>query len=104
MGEAAGEKGAAASMFSSLYQATEEMPWLWLVYALVVLLPFVLIYVFCFPNKDKSSAAAAADRKKTDEPCPDDVEEDDNVSNRSVESSAEEEDPMPELEKVEDAS
>lgn len=98
--EVAGEKGAAASMFSSLYQATEDMPWLWVVYAIVVLLPFVLIYVFCFPNKDKSATAAAADRKKTDEPCPDDVDDvDDNVSNRSVESSGEE-DLMPELEKV----
>jgi len=80
-----GGKGVAGGMLDSVLAATEDKPWLWVLYVVVIILPFVLIYTFCFPSKDKT-----ADRKKTDEPTPDDVPEDDNVSNRSVESSEDE--------------
>jgi len=78
-----GAESSAKNVFDSVVQATEDKPWLWAIYILVILLPFVLIYTCCFPSKDKD-----AERKKTDEPSPDD--EDDKVSNRSVESTDEE--------------
>jgi calnexin len=94
-----GGKSAAQGMFDSVVSATEDKPWLWLIYVVVILLPFVLIYTFCFPSKDKTS-----DRKKTDEPTPDDepTEFDDNVSNRSVESTDDELLLSPDIEPVSD--
>jgi len=82
----------AKSMFDSVIQATEDKPWLWAIYIIVILLPFVLIYTFCFPSKDKSG-----ERKKTDEASPDDEPGEDDVSNRSVDST---DDELPEAEDV----
>ncbi|XP_033105970.1 calnexin-like [Anneissia japonica] len=55
-------------MLSGLLSATEERPWLWAVYALVVIIPIFLCARFCSPSKK-------SDYKKTDEPTGDDEEE-----------------------------
>nr|CAB3227491.1 calnexin [Phallusia mammillata] len=49
-----------------LLSATEERPWLWIIYVLVVGLPLVLLFTFC------CSGGKKADPKKTDEATPDD--------------------------------
>ena len=38
-------------MWKSLKDATDEKPWLWAVVVGAILLPIVLIYIFCFPAK-----------------------------------------------------
>ncbi|TKR68526.1 hypothetical protein L596_024496 [Steinernema carpocapsae] len=58
-------------IFSDLVEATEERPWLWAVYVLVILIPVIGLSIFCFGRK---STPVPADYKKTDEP-QEDVEE-----------------------------
>ncbi|MFH4978260.1 hypothetical protein AB6A40_004969 [Gnathostoma spinigerum] len=57
-------------IFSQLVSATEERPWLWVIYILSILVPVVVISVFCFGRKSRP----IADYKKTDEPQNDDEE------------------------------
>lgn len=63
-------KSAKPSLFTTLIESTNDKPWLWAVYLLIILIPVVLISIFCFsgPKKD-----AAAEAKKTDMPSPDDT-------------------------------
>lgn len=35
---------------SNLLEATNERPWLWVLFVIVVILPFVLIAACCFPG------------------------------------------------------
>ena len=35
---------------SNLLEATSERPWLWVLFVIVVILPFVLIAACCFPG------------------------------------------------------
>ncbi|XP_065836879.1 calnexin-like [Oscarella lobularis] len=70
--KSAREGSLTSGMIDSLIGMTEEMPWLWLVYAFVLVLPIVLIAACCCRVKDDSAAATAAAKKKTDEPTPDD--------------------------------
>lgn len=72
--------GGGDNVFQWLIKAAEERKWLYAVYIVVVLLPIVLLSVWCCPNsgpgiKAKDIAAAAA--KKTDEPTADDDVDDD---------------------------
>merc|ERR1719505_394599 len=60
--EVKAEPGVVSGAMDSLLTAANEQPWLYVLYAAVVLLPLILIYVFCFPSKDRTS-----ERKKTDE-------------------------------------
>lgn len=53
---------------SNLMEATNERPWLWVLFIIVIILPFVLIAACCFPG---SKSDAAAKKKKTDEPTED---------------------------------
>lgn len=59
---------------SNLMEATNERPWLWVLFVIVVILPFVLIAACCFPG---SKNDASAKKKKTDEPTEDVVPEED---------------------------
>ncbi|VIO91634.1 Uncharacterized protein BM_BM13750 [Brugia malayi] len=56
-------------IFSKLVSATEERPWLWVIYVLFILIPVVIIAVIYFGRK---SRAVTLDYKKTDESHPDD--------------------------------
>ncbi|VDM96104.1 unnamed protein product [Thelazia callipaeda] len=56
-------------IFGKLVTATEERPWLWVIYVLSVLIPVVIIAVVCFGRR---SRPIAADYKKTDEVVVDD--------------------------------
>ncbi|XP_047126386.1 calnexin isoform X1 [Hydra vulgaris] len=66
---------AIVSLWSSWIETTNEKPWLWVVAAFAILLPIVLIYIFCFPSKD-----SVAERKKTDAVVPDEEPNDSNDS------------------------
>lgn len=61
-------EAAKGSVIGGLIENATERPWLWAVYLLVVLIPIVLISVFCFGGSSKDDAG----KKKTDEPTPDD--------------------------------
>uniref|UniRef100_A0A665UG97 Calnexin n=1 Tax=Echeneis naucrates TaxID=173247 RepID=A0A665UG97_ECHNA len=74
--EGAAEPGLAAQMLS----AAEERPWLWVVYILTVVLPLVLIIVFCCTGK--TNAASPAEYKKTDAPQPDVKEEEEEAEEK----------------------
>jgi len=66
------EPGVVGGLWNNIQEATQERPWLWVIFVVLVLLPFVLIYFFCFGGKEDQDAI----RKKTDEPTQDDdVEE-----------------------------
>lgn len=56
------------NFWTSIKQAIEDKPWLWAVVALVILVPLILLSIFCFGKK---SASSASHPKKTDEPQPD---------------------------------
>uniref|UniRef100_H2ZFG1 Calnexin n=1 Tax=Ciona savignyi TaxID=51511 RepID=H2ZFG1_CIOSA len=57
-------------LLQGLLSATEEKPWLWIIYILVVGLPAILLFTFCCGKKK-------SDPKKTDEPTPDDPHDSD---------------------------
>ncbi|XP_078488916.1 calnexin isoform X1 [Ciona intestinalis] len=72
------------SFVQGLLSATEEKPWLWIIYVLVVGLPAVLLFAFCCGGKKKE------DPKKTDEPTPDDPHESENEDENDKEDEKEE--------------
>jgi calnexin len=63
-----GGSSIASGMVDSLVEATHERPWLWGCYALVLVMPFVLLAACCCRVKKDEIGEA----KKTDEPQPDD--------------------------------
>lgn len=72
------------SVIDGLLKAANDKPWLWAIYLLVILLPVVLIAIFCFGGSKTKPAAAATSSgvdlgqaKKTDAPTADVVEEED---------------------------
>lgn len=77
---------------SSLMTATEERPWLWVVYVLVIGLPIIILFLCCRGG----SKAPEEDPKKTDEATPDDphdeTEETEEKSEEAEAKAAEEED------------
>ena len=91
------------SVVDALVNATNDKPWLWAVYLLVVLVPIVLIFVFCC---GKSSPEVKTNNKKTDEPTKDDdsVQAEANVaSTKEDDEKADEEEDADEEEEVEEA-
>lgn len=62
--------GDAKSALRSAMDTLEEKPWLWVVVIFAVLVPIILICIFCFNRK-----ARPMYRKKTDEPTEDDDDE-----------------------------
>ncbi|XP_070553921.1 calnexin-like [Ptychodera flava] len=79
------------SVVGSLVGATEDRPWLWAVYGLVVIIPIALCFSYLFP-KNK----APAHPKKTDAPSPDDEPSKDD---ESKDEEAEEEEAEDEVDK-----
>jgi calnexin len=64
------------SVVQAVLDATNERPWLWAVFILVVVLPIVLVIAYCCMSGSKPEDIAR--HKKTDEPSPDDeVKEED---------------------------
>lgn len=57
------------TLLESVTEATEERPWLWALLVLVLLIPIILISIFCFGKK---SSPITSNSKKTD-----DVQQDD---------------------------
>ncbi|XP_020604604.1 calnexin-like isoform X1 [Orbicella faveolata] len=82
----------------NLLDATNERPWLWVLFVIVVILPFVLIAACCFPG----SKSDAAKKKKTDEPTEDVVPEEDKTETPTQEGEEEEETPEAGDEKAEE--
>nr|CAD7573989.1 unnamed protein product [Timema californicum] len=65
------------SLFTRLINYTNEQPWLWAVYVVLVGLPIVLLLVFCCgsSSQEKEDLLQEAEAKKTDAVSPDDEEE-----------------------------
>lgn len=88
------------SVVDALVNATNDKPWLWAVYLLVVLVPIVLIFVFCC---GKSSPEVKTNTKKTDEPTKDDDNVQTEANAASSNEKADEEEDADEEEEVEEA-
>lgn len=69
--------GSIRGLWQSFMDATHEKPWLWIVVAVAVLLPIIMIYLLCCSGGKSDTAAVY---KKTDEVLPDD----DSVDNQPV--------------------
>lgn len=77
------------NVFTSLNNAANEKPWLYAIYVLVVLIPVVLIVVFCC--KSSPTEQSTSNGKKTDEVQPDDEQsKDDEASTGEQEEDFEE--------------
>lgn len=69
---------------SSLMTATEERPWLWVVYVLVIGLPIIILFLCCRGG----SKTPEEDPKKTDEATPDDPHDEEETEEKSEEAEA----------------
>ncbi|KAF8359219.1 cnx-1 [Pristionchus pacificus] len=67
-------KGEGNGIFSGLIDAAEDKPWLWAVYVLAMIIPIIIIAVFCFGRKSGPDGPDVAYRKKYDVPTADDDE------------------------------
>lgn len=94
--EVAKEPSAVGSAMKSFMDATNEKPWLWVVVVVAVLIPVILLYVFCFSQGKEDQAAM---HKKTDEPMPDDEHDSDKEKEEPEHDSKKEQD-SPEGEKT----
>nr|AIF71174.1 calnexin [Penaeus japonicus] len=65
------EKGQ-AGVFRRIINYSNKNPWLYGIYVLLVAIPVVLIFSFCCAEAKDSKEDKDAERKKTDEPSPDD--------------------------------
>ncbi|XP_074651742.1 calnexin-like isoform X2 [Tubulanus polymorphus] len=74
-----------ASVIDGFMHATNERPWLWGVLVIVLLIPVVLLSIWCCPKSGPIKPDALAERKKTDEPSPDDDEQEENVAENGEE-------------------
>lgn len=64
--------GSSDSVIDGLLKAANDKPWLWAIYLLIILLPIVLIAIFCFgTSKKPAPSTAEAQAKKTDAPTED---------------------------------
>lgn len=66
---------ASESVVDAVVRATKERPWLWAVYLVAILLPLILLFVFCWPKKSTKKPKVDELRKKTDESEPDTTEQ-----------------------------
>lgn len=73
------------SFFSRLITHTNEQPWMWAVYVMLIGLPIVLFLAFwCGSSEEKDEQKRAAEAKKTDAVSPDDAHDDqDDVSQQA---------------------
>uniref|UniRef100_A0A1B6DDQ8 Calnexin n=1 Tax=Clastoptera arizonana TaxID=38151 RepID=A0A1B6DDQ8_9HEMI len=88
------------SFVNAAWKYTNEHPWLYAVYVVVIGLPLVLIFVFfCTGSpQDKEDERNLAQSKKTDEPVPDDEEMDNLLTPDNVADEPEEEEEEAEAE------
>ena len=63
---------ASESVIDAIVKATKDRPWLWAVYLVAVLLPLIILFVFCWSRKSTKKPVNVL-KKKTDE-----VEQDSN--------------------------
>ena len=61
------------SSYSAIVNATKGRPWLWAVYLIAILLPIIILIVFCWSRKSPKERSDGL-RKKTDEAEPDSTE------------------------------
>lgn len=61
---------ASESVVDAIVNATKDRPWLWAVYLVAILLPLVILIVFCWTRKSSKKPDESI-RKKTDAPAPD---------------------------------
>ena len=61
---------ASESVVDAIVNATKDRPWLWAVYLVAILLPLVILIVFCWTRKSSKKPVESI-RKKTDESTPD---------------------------------
>ena len=93
------------SVIDALVNPTKDKPWLWAVYVLVILVPIVLIIVFCCgkstPAENESPAKVdAAEAKKTDAVTKDDEETKESEPSREEEAEEENATDSDEMHKV----
>jgi calnexin len=62
---------ASESVVDAIVNATKDRPWLWAVYLVAILLPLVIIFVFCWSRKSTKKTKTVGLKKKTDESEPD---------------------------------
>ena len=56
---------ASESVIDAIVNATKDRPWLWAVYLIAILLPIIILIVFCWTKKSPKKSADGI-RKKTD--------------------------------------
>ena len=61
---------ASESVIDAIVNATKDRPWLWAVYLVAILLPLIILIVFCWSKKSPKKSSDAL-KKKTDEIQPD---------------------------------
>ncbi|CAF4714521.1 unnamed protein product, partial [Rotaria magnacalcarata] len=65
---------ASESVIDAIVKATKDRPWLWAVYLIAILLPIVILVVFCWSRKSPVKSTDGI-KKKTDEVEPDSTEQ-----------------------------
>lgn len=86
------------SVVGAIMDATNERPWLWAVFIVVIILPIVLIIAYCcMPGSSPKPEDIRARAKKTDAPSPDDK-----PAEKQEEEAEEDDEEDPEEEKVEE--
>lgn len=68
-------KGTLAGIWEAVLETTEERPWLWAVYLLALLIPAIVLSVFCFGRKSSTQAGRARQEPPSDELIMEDVDE-----------------------------
>ena len=80
----------ADSVFDALVNATREKPWLWALYVLVVLVPVVLVVVFCCGKSSKTAEAKKTDAVTKDDQVEQEVVNEDEKDDEEVDDVEEE--------------
>ena len=66
---------ASDSVIDAIVRATKDRPWLWAVCLVAILLPLVILFVFCWSRKPTKKKTVDGLKKKTDESEPDTTEQ-----------------------------
>jgi len=57
---------ASESVVDAIVKATKDRPWLWAVYLVAILLPLIILFVFCWSRKSTKKPKVDGLKKKTD--------------------------------------
>ena len=66
---------ASESVIDAVIRATKDRPWLWAVYLVAILLPIIILFVFCWSRKSTKKPSVDGSKKKTDAVTPDSNEQ-----------------------------